>query len=106
MVLQIMELVFEGFRHSFPDYLYSTIHVRYSSHAEILDGGTVSQHLARYAVPSVAGAFGGEDIVLSPGVLFDVIDATAALKARCMVERSEFLTNGLFMNLLLTFPKG
>ena len=105
LVQQIVEPAFVAFREAFPYPGYETVHANLADHLEILDENAVTDYLTRYAIPSVDSAFGEGNAVLLPGVRFGVVDAAAAWDARCIIERSDFLPNGLYFCLDLTFGK-
>ncbi len=104
LVQGIIEHIFVAFQQTFPDHQYMTVQANLSHHAEILDGSAVNDYLAGYAIPSVGGAFGRKVLHL-PAARFGVVDAAAAWDARCIVEKSDFLQNGLFVGLDMTFRK-
>ncbi|MCY4463499.1 MAG: hypothetical protein OXC26_24365 [Albidovulum sp.] len=101
----IVEHVFVAFREAFPDHRYVTVHANLADHLEILDENAVTDYLTRYAIPSVDSVFGEGNAVHLPGVRFGVVDAAAAWDARCIIERSDFLPNGLYVCLDLIFGK-
>ena len=103
LVQRIVGHVFEVFRQAFPDHRYVTVQASFADHVYILDGNAVTDYLARYAIPSVDSAFGEGNTMHLPGVRFGVVDAAAAWDARCVVEKSDFLPNGLYVGLDLTF---
>lgn len=97
-----MEHVFTVFRRAFPDHRFVTVRAHFADHADILDEIAVTDYLNRYAIPSVGIAFGEGNTVHLPGVRFGVADSAAAWDARCFFEKSDFLTNGLYIGLELT----
>ena len=106
LAARITESIERSFTADCPECEYSWIRISLYEHASIRSGASATEYLRRYSIPSVDHAFGESGEIQSPAGLFSVADRDAKWQARCTVEHSELLENGLFLQRDVTILNG
>ena len=103
LVQLVVEQIFVAFRATFGRHRYATVHADIAEHLEVLDETNANEYMARYSIQAVDDAFKEANVVQRPSVRFRVADANNAWNALCTAEKSELLSNGLYVVLNMTF---
>lgn len=96
LILRIVDALNNEFMTEFPPHNLTSVDVVVASHCTVLDPGGASSYLKRFAVPAASKL---PDVTHTPGAHFSLQDRHGAWRARCMVEQSEVLSDGVFVML-------
>ncbi len=102
LILEIVAALDSGFRKEFPDRKFTAIQIVSAEHFAVVDTGGASSYLKRFEIPGAADL---KDTVHTPGVRFSLADRHGTWRARCTVESSEALPDGVYFLLDATIQK-
>ena len=105
LAARIAESVEQRLHSEFPECGRALMRLTLNEHLNVLGPGNADGYLSRYAIPSVESAFGEMPGVHQHGAVFSTSDAQRQWRARCLVERSEVLDDGLFLTREVTLLK-
>lgn len=105
LAARIAESVEHRLHAEFPECGRAMMRLTLNEHLNVLGPGSADDYLSRYAIPSVESAFGEMPGVHQYGAVFSTTDAQRQWRARCLVERSEALDEGLFLTREVTLLK-
>ena len=104
VVLPIIRALDSSFSLKFPECQPKTIDSIFYEQIELVDT-TVTDYLARYAIPKVDDVFGKIGNVHIPSGRFVAMDSNTTWHLLCNVERSDSLPEGLFLHLEIRLLK-
>ena len=98
VIEQFLNAIGAGFSEKFPASKFTKVQASVHEHAKIVSGGSASEYLAQFEIPSVNSRFRELGASYIPGARFVIQENEAVWQALCSVEQSLSLADGLFLN--------
>ena len=98
VIKQILFAIGSGFAEKFPESRFARVQLIVHEHADTVSGSTASEYLAQFEMPAISSKFRELNASYTPGACFMVTGHESAWQARCTLEKSLYLADGIFLN--------